>query len=125
MAIKYQKYDPSFKLALVEEYYEEYNKCRITKSEFAHSKGISDSTFNDWCVKYIRDKDRYFNTDTDIVEFNSKNDSKFIKLSEDNIVSSSPVISAHECKITLKYKDVLLEFNSSDLNRVMEIIRRW
>lgn len=124
MAIKYQKYDPSYKLALVEEYYEEYSKCRITKSEFAHSKGISDSTFNDWCVKYQRDKDRYFNTDTDIVEFNSNNDSKFIKLSEDNILSL-PTVSTNESKITLKYKDVSLEFNSSDLNRIMEIIRRW
>lgn len=124
MAVKYQKYDPSFKLALVEEYYREYERCRMRKCEFAYMKGISDSTFNDWCVKYQKDKERYFGTNTDIVEFNADNDSKFIKLSEDNVVST-PTVSTYESKITLRYKDISLEFNSSDLNKVMEIVRRW
>ena len=50
MPIKYQKYDIATKVSLVEEYLELSKTSKITKTDFAHEKGISDSTFNDWVI---------------------------------------------------------------------------
>lgn len=59
MPSKHQKYDIATKVSLVEEYLELSKTSKITKTIFAYEKGISDSTFDDWVIKYQKDKDRF------------------------------------------------------------------
>lgn len=126
---KYQKYDIATKVALVEEYLELSKTSKITKTDFAHEKGISDSTFNDWVIKYQKDKNRFItgsnsNDDVSIVSYTKPS---FIELTKDNVSSQIINIDDNICtsSIKLSYKDVTLEFNNDQLEMVLGIIRRW
>lgn len=126
---KYQKYDIATKVSLVEEYLELSKTSKITKTDFAHEKGISDSTFNDWVIKYQKNKDRFIdgsisNDDVSIVSYTKPS---FIELTKDNVSSQIINIDDNICtsSIKLSYKDVTLEFNNDQLEKVLGIIRRW
>lgn len=125
----YQKYDIAIKVSLVEEYLELSKTSKITKADFAYQKGISDSTFNDWVIKYQKDKERFIggsnsNDDVSIVSYTKPS---FIELTKDNV--SSQIINVDNNRSTnsikLSYKDVTLEFNNDQLEMVLGIIRRW
>lgn len=129
MPSKYRKYDIATKVTLVEEYLELSKTSKITKADFAYQKGISDSTFNDWVIKYQKDKDRFIggsnsNDDVSIVSYTKPS---FIELTKDNV--SSQIINVDNNRSTnsikLSYKDVTLEFNNDQLEMVLGIIRRW
>ena len=129
MPSKYQKYDIATKVSLVEEYLELSKTVKITKADFAYQKGISDSTFNDWVIKYQKDKGRFItgsnsNDDVSIVSYTKPS---FIELTKDNV--SSQIINVDNNRSTnsikLSYKDVTLEFNNDQLEMVLGIIRRW
>ena len=129
MPSKYRKYDIATKVTLVEEYLELSKTSKITKANFAYQKGISDSTFNDWVIKYQKDKDRFIggsnsNDDVSIVSYTKPS---FIELTKDNV--SSQIINVDNNRSTnsikLSYKDVTLEFNNDQLEMVLGIIRRW
>lgn len=129
MPSKYRKYDIATKVSLVEEYLELSKTSKITKADFAYQKGISDSTFNDWVIKYQKDKDRFIggsnsNDDVSIVSYTKPS---FIELTKDNV--SSQIINVDNNRSTnsikLSYKDVTLEFNNDQLEMVLGIIRRW
>lgn len=129
MPSKYQKYDIATKVSLVEEYLELSKTVKITKADFAYQKGISDSTFNDWVIKYQKDKDRFItgsnsNDDVSIVSYTKPS---FIELTKDNVSSQIINIDDNICtnSIKLSYKDVTLEFNNDQLEKVLGIIRRW
>ena len=129
MRSKYQKYDIATKVSLVEQYLELSKTVKITKTDFAHQKGISDSTFNDWVIKYQKDKDRFVtgsnsNDDVSIVSYTKPS---FIELTKDNVSSQIINIDDNICtnSIKLSYKDVTLEFNNDQLEMVLGIIRRW
>lgn len=125
----YQKYDIATKVTLVEEYLELSKTSKITKADFAYQKGISDSTFNDWVIKYQKDKERFIggsnsNDDVSIVSYTKPS---FIELTKDNV--SSQIINVDNNRSTnsikLSYKDVTIEFNNDQLEMVLGIIRRW
>ena len=125
MPSKYQKYDIATKVSLVEEYLELSKTVKISKADFAYQKGLSDSTFNDWVIKYLKDKDRFitgFGSDDD-VSIVSYTKSSFIELTKDNVLPK--VINDDDKSIKLSYKDVTLEFNNDQLEMVFGIIRRW
>lgn len=65
-----KKYSAEFKRNKVEEYLEETKEKKITKAEFALRNNISDSTFNDWVLKYQRDKQGFCNITNEIVKLN-------------------------------------------------------
>lgn len=120
---KYQKYDIATKVSLVEEYLELSKTSKITKTDFAHEKGISDSTFNDWVIKYQKDKNRFItgsnsNDDVSIVSYTKPS---FIELTKDNVSSQIINIDDNICtsSIKLSYKDVTLEFNNDQLEMVL------
>lgn len=130
MPSKYQKYDIATKVTLVEEYLELSKTSKITKADFAYQKGISDSTFNYWVIKYQKDKDRFIggsNNNSDDVSIVSYTKPSFIELTKDNV--SSQIINVDNNRSTnsikLSYKDVTLEFNNDQLEMVLGIIRRW
>ena len=129
MPSKYRKYDIATKVTLVEEYLELSKTSKITKADFAYQKGISDSTFNDWVIKYQKDKERFIggsnsNDDVSIVSYTKPS---FIELTKDNV--SSQIINVDNNRSTnsikLSYKDVTIEFNNDQLEMVLGIIRRW
>ena len=93
----------------------------IVDCQIAYQKGISDSIFNDWIIKYQRDKERF------ITGSNSNDDvytkPSFIELTKDN-VPSKIINDDNDKSIRLSYKDVTLEFNNDQLEMVLGIIRR-
>lgn len=123
---KYKKFDIATKVQYVEEYLnlsKDNPKLRI--SEFAYNKGLADSTFNDWVIKYKRNKDRFINGKSadDVIDLSPSLAPTFIEISKDNIVDQSDIRESSTLK--LNYKNASLEFNSNELDKVMEILRRW
>lgn len=127
MPSKYRKYDIATKVSLVEEYLDISKTTKITKANFAYEKGISDSTFNDWVIKYLKDKDKFINgtsNDDDNVSIVSCVKPTFIELTKDDTkINYNDNTSLNNIK--LSYKDVTLEFNNDQLEMVLGIIKRW
>lgn len=128
MPSKYQKYDIATKVSLVEEYLELSKTSKVTKTDFAYEKGISNSTFNDLVNKYQNEKDCFIGTssNSDDVSIVSYSKPAFIELTKDNVSSQIINIDDNRCtsSIKLSYKDVTLEFNNDQLEMVLGIIRR-
>ena len=127
---KYKKYDIALKVSLVEEYLNRIKTEKCTKADFAFEKGISDSTFNDWVVKYLKDKDRFINSENDdneevITTISSTSTCTLPTFIELTKQVKEKEIEQKPSTIKLSYKDISLEFNNQELERVMEIIRRW
>ena len=74
-----KKYSAEFKRKKVEEYLYETKEKKITKAEFALRNNISDSTFNDWVLKYERDKQGFCNITNEIVKLGN-NDTNIDKI---------------------------------------------
>lgn len=126
---RYQKYDVSTKVALVEEYIER-NKYDpgYSMAQFSLEKGIPDSTFNNWILKYKHDKYAFINGETNdgSIVLNSALSPTFIEISKDLVKEERKTLPPpSSSSIKLNYKDVSLEFSASELEKVMEIIRRW
>ena len=130
---KYKKYDIAVKVAYVEEYLDRIKTEKCTIADFAFEKEIADSTFNDWVVKYRKDKDRFINsgydndTDDEVIATTAVTSDKcelpaFIELTKH--MSDKPT-EPNLSSFKLSYKDITIEFNNQDLEKVMEIIRRW
>lgn len=125
---RYQKYDVSTKVALVEEYIERNkNEPGYSMAQFSLEKGIPDSTFNNWILKYKHDKYTFINGETNdgSIVLNSALSPTFIEISRDSIQKEERKTLLPSSSIKLNYKDVSLEFSASELEKVMEIIRRW
>lgn len=119
-----KKYSAQYKIEKVKEYLEEYSKTKIAKATFAAKNGISDSTFNDWVLKYQRNKVGFCNITNEIVKLNDiesvETEQKLVK----QITSINQNIK-EEDYIKLYYNGVAIEFNKSILEKVMEIIKEW
>ena len=125
---RYQKYDVSTKVALVEEYIERNkNEPGYSMAQFSLEKGIPDSTFNNWVLKYKHDKNTFINGESNdgSIVLNSSLSPSFIEISKDLVKEERKTLPSSSSSIKLNYKDVSLEFSASELEKVMEIIRRW
>ena len=124
---RYQKYDINTKVALIEEYLERNrNDNSYSMAQFSLEKGIPDSTFNNWVLKYKHDKYAFINGESNdgSIVLNSSLSPSFIEISKD-LVKDERKTQPSSSSIKLNYKDVSLEFSASELEKVMEIIRRW
>lgn len=122
---RYNKYDIATKLSLVEDYLKLLNdNPRYRISEYASEHDIADSTFNDWVIKYKRDKNKFINgiSVDDTVDLTPTVTPTFIEISKDKIIDK---IEPSSNIIKLNYKDASLEFSINELDKVMEILRRW
>ena len=125
---RYQKYDINTKVALIEEYLERNrNDNSYSMAQFSLEKGIADSTFNNWILKYKHDKYAFINGETNdgSIVLNSALSPTFIEISKDSIQKEERKTLPSSSSIKLNYKDVSLEFSASELEKVMKIIRRW
>ena len=122
-----KKYTAEFKRLMVEEYLSlKSSDPKISKSEFAYQKGIADSTFNDWVVKYQRQGIGFCNITTEIK-----------KLDNIEIIDSSPIntslvkeikdesIPMSINKVRMKYNGAVIEFDESLLERALNILKTW
>ncbi len=126
---RYQKYDINTKVALIEEYLDlNKNNPGYSMAQFSLEKGIADSTFNNWVLKYKHDKHLFINGESNdgSIVLNSSLNPSFIEISKNLVKEERKTLPPpSSSSIKLNYKDVSLEFSTSDLEKVMEIIRRW
>lgn len=113
-----KKYSAQYKIEKVEEYLQMNEKGKITKAEFASRNDISDSTFNDWVLKYNRQKNGFCNITKEIEKLEdvkSKNEIALIEPKEEN----------NPNRIKLTYNGITIEFSEVILDRVMRIVKTW
>ena len=122
-----KNFDISYKMAICEEYLELIKQNdSLSKRDFAISKGIKPTTFYDWINTYSSYKDNESN-DEEITTVNNELTPvpKFVQLSKNKEDDTYKVNKDNDNKIILRYKDVSLEFNDTNIDKALEIIRRW
>ena len=120
-----KKYSAEFKRNKVEEYLEETKEKKITKAEFALRNNISDSTFNDWVLKYQRDKQGFCNITNEIVKLNEMETIETTDYLVRTISDDKETYITDKDYIRLHYNGAVLEFNEILLDRVMKIVKEW
>ena len=120
-----KKYSAEFKRNKVEEYLEETKEKKITKAEFALRNNISDSTFNDWVLKYQRDKQGFCNITNEIVKLNEMETIETTDYLVRTISDDNETYITDKDYIRLHYNGAVLEFNELLLDRVMKIVKEW
>lgn len=120
-----KKYSAEFKRNKVEEYLEETKEKKITKAEFALRNNISDSTFNDWVLKYQRDKQGFCNITNEIVKLNEIETIETTDYLVRTISDDKETYITDKDYIRLHYNGAVLEFNEILLDRVMKIFKEW
>lgn len=119
-----KKYSAQFKIEKVKEYLEEHDKTKISKAAYSSKIGVSDSTFNDWVLKYERDQVGFCNITNEIVKLNEIETIN----AEDYIirpVTANEEFVTDENYLRLHYNGAIIEFNKNILDRVMEILKGW
>ena len=123
--MRYKKFDLACKISFVEDYLERIKTNKISMSEYAKNKGIAETTFSDWVLRYKRDRSSFVNgkNTTEVIDMNTGTLPTFIEITEEKIVERKN----NDCPKTIKlnYKDVSLEFGVDNLEMVLEMIRRW
>lgn len=122
-----KKYSAQYKIAMVEEYFKiKQEQPKLSIAEFATNNGLSDSTFNDWVVKYKRQGQGFCNITNEIK-----------KLDTVEIIDSTPVVlpmvrtiddentPMSINKVRMKYNGAVIEFDESLLERVLTILKSW
>lgn len=122
-----KNYDIKYKMDVCEEYLTLIkDNPSISKRNFALERGIRPTTFQDWIHSYITYKDNNDNSDDGVIATTNKITPlpKFIQISQEE---DKPVNNNSASKITLRYKDVSLEFDNDvdSLEKVLGIIKRW
>ena len=118
-----KKYSAEFKRNKVEEYLEETKEKKITKAEFALRNNISDTTFNDWVLKYQRDKKGFCNITNEIVKLNEIETIEATDYLVRTISEDAEIYITDKDYIRLHYNGAVLEFNEILLDRVMKIVK--
>ncbi len=121
-----KKYDANFKIQLVKEYLEKKKKKKkanpkLAKADFAFEHKVSDSTFNDWVLKYQKMGDEFANVTNQI------------ELLATNVVEASAIVKyvgeVHlpipKDMVRVIYKGITVEFNECLAEKIMGIIRTW
>lgn len=120
-----KNYDIKYKMDVCEEYLTlSKDNPSLSKRSFALERGIRPTTFQDWIHSYITYKDNNDNSDDGVIATTNKITPlpKFIQISQEE---DKPVDNNSASKITLRYKDVSLEFDDTNFDKVLEVIKRW
>lgn len=127
---RYLKYDIASKVTLVEEFLtRRQNGEKLTIIAYSFEKQIPKTTFADWLYKYKNSKNAFINgasASDDTIDLSPVAKPTFIEISKDKIVdkiNSSTSIPTNTIK--LNYKDASIEFSANELDKVMEILKRW
>ena len=118
-----KNYDIKYQMDVCEEYLTlSKDNPSLSKRSFALERGIRPTTFHDWIHSYITYKDN--NDNGGIIATTNKITPlpKFIQISQEE---DKPINNNSASKITLRYKDVSLEFDDTNFDKVLEVIKRW
>lgn len=119
-----KNYDIKYKMDVCEEYLTLIkDNPLLSKRSFALERGLKPTTFQDWIRSYIAYKNNN-NSDDGVIATTNKITAlpKFIQISQEE---DNPVNNNSASKITLRYKDVSLEFDDTNFDKVLEVIKRW
>lgn len=122
-----KRYTAEFKRLMVEEYLNlQLTNSKLSKSEFAYTKGLPDSTFNDWVIKYNRQGLGFCNITTEIKKLDG------VELIDSNPVQAPLIkeikdesIPMSINKVRMKYNGAVIEFDESLLERALNILKTW
>lgn len=123
-----KKYDAQYKISKVKEYLEETQKTNISKAMFAYQNGISDSTFNDWVIKYQRDNIGFCNITNELVKLENTevvNTEQYLIKKIDSQANDTNNYIIKEDYLRLYYNGAVIEFNKAILDKVMGIVKEW
>lgn len=122
-----KNYDIKYKIELCEEYLELLSQGLSTsKRQFATDKGVKPTTFYDWINAYLKYQAKNGDDGVIVTSTNNNEESslpKFIQISEEPTIPITPTVKDN--KVILRYKDVSLEFDEANIDKALEIIRRW
>jgi hypothetical protein len=122
-----KRYSAQYKLDMVKKYLDTKEKQpKTTIAEFADENGLSDSTFNDWVVKYKRQGYGFCNITNEIK-----------KLGEVEVIDSTPLSSLTDTdistvdvplpanKVRMTYNGATIEFDQSLFERALNVLKSW
>lgn len=118
-----KKYSAQFKIQMVEEYLKETEQNKISIASFAFKKGISDSTFNDWVIKYKRQGKGFCNITSEIIKLNELEVAEYEtkpQVFDGEIINK---VEGNVCRIY--YNNAIVEFDIKNIERVLKILRTW
>ncbi|MCM1557037.1 MAG: transposase [Anaeroplasma bactoclasticum] len=122
-----KRYSSQYKIAMVEEYLKLVEKDpKIPMAEFARQNELSDSTFNDWVIKYKRQGQGFCNITNEIKKLDSIeiiDSTPVIIPMVNNIEDERALMSVN--KIRMKYNGAIIEFDESLLERALKILKTW
>lgn len=121
-----KKYSAQYKVTLVEEYLKEKQENpKLTKAEFASKNFISDSTFNDWVIKYQRQGQGFCNITDEIKKLDLIEvvDREPVPPMVREIKDENEAMSIN--KIRMKYNGAIIEFDESLLEKALTILKSW
>lgn len=118
----YNKYDVACKIAYVENYLKLCaNGNHYSLRQYCLENNLPKTTFYVWLNKY---KNEQFNKEDKPISLTS-NKPTFIELTRDDSAPAQVNNFSLNNSIKLSYKDITLEFSDNELDKVMEIIKRW
>ena len=132
--MKYNRYDASYKMALIQEYYEKNAAEGISIREFARSKNICHATFYQW-LKIFEEENAKRNEPSDCEDICLSSSDEhiipsFIRISNDsesdNTDTALVTYKDHRPVRSMKllYKDMAIEFDREDLPFILRSIRQ-
>ena len=117
-----KKYTAEFKIRMVKEFLDRKEKePTLSKSDFAFENKISDSTFNDWVLKYQKMGNEFANVTSQIELLSGS-------------VTEAPAIVKYDGPVygelpadmvRVIYNGITIEFNERLVEKIMGIIRTW
>lgn len=117
-----KKYKAEFKIRMVKEYLERRESDpKLTKADFAFEKKISDSTFNDWVIKYQKMGSEFANVTSQIEVISAG------ALGPAPIVRYEGVVPGELAKdmVRVTCNGIAVEFNECLAERILGIIKSW
>lgn len=120
-----KKYTAQYKILMVEEYLrQKQEQPKLSIAKFALDNEISDSTFNDWVVKYKRQGNGFCNITNEIKKLDCVEiiDSQPVSLPQIRAIENE-TMSVN--KVRMKYNGAIVEFDESLLEKALKILKSW
>lgn len=114
-----KRYSAQYKIQIVEAYLTENEKNKISIAQFAHNNGISDSTFNDWVVKYRRQGKAFCNVTNEIIKLEELEVEDYEP--KPKIVEGKLLELTNPKRCRIYYNEAIVEFDEKYLERVLKI----
>lgn len=117
-----KKYTAEFKIRMVKEFLDRKEKePGLSKSDFAFQNKISDSTFNDWVLKYQKMGNEFANVTSQIELLSgSVTEATTIVKYDGPVYGELPADM-----VRVIYNGITVEFNERLVEKIMGIIRTW